>query len=141
MRWVAGLLAGYIMLVALVSGLAGNAYAPFFALFDAAAVVLAFMAVWRAGERAERIVLSEDAIEVSHFPARRARVRLQPYWVRVRLQPGGTHPRLTLVSHGRALEIGSFLGNEERETLCKQLEASLARLRLPAHQQDQRKSP
>jgi Integral membrane protein (DUF2244). len=24
------------------------------------------------------------------------------------------HPRLTLVSHGRALEIGAFLGEEER---------------------------
>lgn len=140
-RWAAGLLAAYIMLVALASSMAGNAYAPFFALFDAAVVLLAFAAVWRSGERAERITLTEDALEVAHFPPRQESVRLQPYWVRVRMQPGSPHARLTLVSHGRALEIGSFLGDEERETLRKQLEASLARLRQPAHQQDQRKTP
>ena len=138
LRWAAGLLAGYIMLVALVSSLAGNAYAPFFALVDVTVVVLAFAAVWRAGERAERITLTDDALEIARFPAARDSVRLQPYWVRVRLQPGGAHPRLTLVSHGHALEIGAFLGDEERQAVCKQLEASLARLRLPDHQQDQR---
>ncbi len=141
LRWAAGLLAGYIMLVALVSSLAGNAYAPFFALIDAAVVVLAFAAVWRAGERAERITLTDDALEIVRFPAQRGRVQLQPYWVRVRLQPGHAHPRLTLVSHGRALEIGAFLGEEERQVVCKQLEDSLARLRLPAHQQDPRTNP
>ncbi|EQD57040.1 conserved hypothetical protein, membrane, partial [mine drainage metagenome] len=100
LRWAAGLLAGYIMLVALVSSVAGNAYAPFFALVDVTVVVLAFAAVWRAGERAERITLTDDALEIARFPSARDSVRLQPYWVRVRLQPGGAHPRLTLVSHG-----------------------------------------
>ena len=132
LRWAAGSLAGYIMLVALASSMAGNAFAPLFALLDAGLVLLVFMQVWRAGERAERITLSADTLEVARFPTQQPSVRLQPYWVRVRLQPGHAHAHLTLVSHGKALEIGAFLGEEERSALCRQLEASLARLRLPA---------
>ena len=133
LRWAAGLLAGYIMLVALASSLAGNAFAPLFALLDAGLVLLVFTWVWRAGERAERITLSEDTLEVARFPTQQPSVRLQPYWVRVRLQPGHHGPRLTLVSHGRTVEIGAFLGEEERETVRRQLQDRLAHLRQPPH--------
>lgn len=133
LRWVAGLLATYVMLVALLSALAGNPFAPLFALFDAGIVLMAFLLVWRAGQRAERITLSEASLEVARFPPEGPAVQLQPYWVRVRLQPGPSHARLTLVSHGRATEIGAFLGEDERVALCNQLQAGLARLRQPAH--------
>ena len=124
------------MLVAMVSALAGNAFAPYFALLDVGVVLLAFFLVWRAGERAERITLSDETLEITRFPLRAPALRLPPYWVRVRLQPGHPHQRLTLVSHGKAVEIGAFLGDDERRNLFEQLQASLARLRLPDHQQD-----
>ena len=132
-RRVAAALVAYVMLVALASSLAGNAYAPLFALLVAAAVAVAFTLVWRRGQRGERITLSDQALEIARFPAAGPSLRLQPYWVRVRLQPGHHGPRLTLVSHGRTVEIGAFLGEEERETVRCQLQDRLTRLRQPPH--------
>ncbi len=127
-----GVLAGASMLVALVSGVVGNAYAALFALAESGALALALAAVWKAGARAERICCSEDALEVHAFPSGQQRARFQPYWVRVGWKPGNGHRRLVLTSHGREIEIGAFLGDEEREQLHQRLELLLARAHQPA---------
>jgi uncharacterized membrane protein len=41
--------------------------------------------------------------------------------VRVLLAPGHGHHRLLLASHGRELEIGAFLADEERAELSRKL--------------------
>ena len=127
-----GVLAGASMLVALVSGVFGNAYAALFALAESGALALALAAAWKAGARAERIRYAEDALEVHAFPSGEQRARFQPYWVRLGWRPGNGHRRLVLGSHGREIEIGAFLGDEEREQLHRRLELLLARAHQPA---------
>ncbi|TNY27209.1 hypothetical protein BV497_04750 [Fulvimonas soli] len=103
----------------------GNVFAPLFALVESFAVAFALGRAWRAGDRSERITLDSSSLEVQSLPGRR-RVRFQSYWVRVRLAPGHGHNRLLLRSHGRELEIGSFLAEEERAELSGKLKVLLA---------------
>ena len=98
----------------------GNVFAPLFALVESFAMALALGVAWRAGDRSERITLDQASMEVYSLPGRR-RVRFQPYWVRVLLAPGHGHDRLLLASHGRELEIGAFLADEERAELSRKL--------------------
>lgn len=103
----------------------GNVFAPLFALIESCAMALALGQAWRAGDRSERIRLDEESLEVRALPGRR-RACFQSYWVRVRLAPGNGHGRLLLESHGRELEIGSFLAEEERVELSGKLKVLLA---------------
>jgi uncharacterized membrane protein len=103
----------------------GNVFAPLFALIESCAMALALRQAWRAGDRSERITLDGSSLEVRALPGRQ-RVCFQPYWVRVRLAPGNGHHRLLLGSHGRELEIGSFLADEERAELSRKLKVLLA---------------
>ena len=98
---------------------------PLFALVESFAVAFALGVAWRAGDRSERITLDRASLEVRFLPGRR-RMRFQSYWVRVRLAPGNRHHRLLLRSHGRELEIGAFLSDEERAELSKKLMVLLA---------------
>jgi uncharacterized membrane protein len=103
----------------------GNVFAPLFALVESAAVAIALSMAWRAGDRSERITLDASSLEVRTLPGRRC-TRFQPYWVRVKLEPGSGHDRLLLSSHGRKLEIGAFLADQERVELSKKLMVLLA---------------
>ena len=114
-----------VLAIAVLGAWQGNAFAPLFALVESSAVAVALRAAWRAGDRGERITLDERSLEVQSLPGRR-RVCFQPYWVRVRLDEGenGCH-RLLLSSHGRELEIGGFLAEEERVELLRKLKLLL----------------
>ena len=103
----------------------GNVFAPLFALLESVAVALALGAAWRAGGRGERITLDQRSLVVRSVPGQR-RMRFQPYWVRVLLAPGHGRQRLLLRSHGLELEIGAFLGEEERTELSRKLKVLLA---------------
>ena len=103
----------------------GNVFAPLFALVESAAVAVALSASWRAGDRSERITLDASSLEVQSLPGRRS-VRFQSYWVRVLLEPGNGRQRLLLSSHGREMEIGAFLAEQERVELSKKLMVLLA---------------
>jgi uncharacterized membrane protein len=66
-------------------------------------------------------------------------VRFHPLWVRVGYAPaqeGSARRRLLLVSHGRSLEVGAFLGDDERERLRRGLHSALDALRAPAVNKD-----
>jgi uncharacterized membrane protein len=106
----------------------GNVFAPLFALIESCAMALALRQAWRAGDRSERITLDASSLEVRSLPGRR-RACFQPYWVRVWLAPGNGHDRLLLGSHGRELEIGAFLADEERAELSRKLKVLLADVR------------
>lgn len=120
-----------VALVLITAGLGawqGNVFAPLFALVESAAVAVALSVAWRAGDRSERITLDASSLEVRSLPGRR-RMRFQVYWVRVSLeQPGNGRQRLLLSSHGREMEIGAFLAEQERIELSKKLVVLLAEL-------------
>lgn len=105
----------------------GNVFAPLFALVESAAVAVALSVAWRAGDRSERITLDTSSLEVQSLPGRRC-TRFQSYWVRVLLEPGNGRQRLLLSSHGREMEIGAFLAEQERVELSKKLVVLLAEL-------------
>jgi uncharacterized membrane protein len=55
--------------------------------------------------------------------------RFHPYWARLSLQPGrwrNAPSRLLVRSHGREVEIGAFLNDEERRSLAQRLSGLLA---------------
>lgn len=91
----------------------GNVFAPVFALIETFAVGFALGAAWRAGDRGERIAIGPDTLEVRTVPGHRT-VRFQTYWLKVGLAQGHRRKRLLITSHGNELEIGAFLGEEER---------------------------
>jgi uncharacterized membrane protein len=98
----------------------GNVFAPVFALIEAFAVGFALGAAWRAGGRGERIAIGPDTLQVRTVPGHRT-IRFQTYWVRVGLKQGNGRQRLLLTSHGNELEIGAFLGEEERAEVSRKL--------------------
>lgn len=126
-------LAALALTTAGLGALQGNVFAPLFALIESFAVAFALGVAWRAGDRSERITLDDTSLEVRSLPGRGC-MRFQSYWVRVRLVAGNGHDRLLLGSHGRELEIGAFLGDEERAELSKKLIVLLAQF----HRQSRR---
>jgi len=121
-------LAALVLTTAGLGAWQGNVFAPLFALIESCAMALALRQAWRAGDRSERIRLDEESLEVRALPGRRC-ARFQSYWVRVRLAPGNGHDRLLLGSHGRELEIGAFLAEEERIEVAGKLKVLLADVR------------
>jgi uncharacterized membrane protein len=128
MRRLAGALAALALTTAGLGAWQGNVFAPLFALAESYAVAVALGAAWRAGGRGERITIDERSLVVSMLPGRR-RLRFQSYWVRVLLAPGRGRHRLLLASHGREVEIGAFLAEEERAELSRKLMVLLAGFR------------
>lgn len=118
-RLVVGL-AALALATASLGAWQGNVFAPVFALAEVFAVGFALGAAWRAGDRGERIAIGPDTLEVRAVPGRR-RVRFQTHWVRVGLVTGDGRQRLLLASHGNELEIGAFLGEEERVEVSRKL--------------------
>ena len=129
--WLAVATLGTALLGAWVQG---NIYAPLFALAESAGVAWALGVAWHAGDRSERITMDAHTLQVEALPGG-VRTRFQPGWVRVRLQPGSGHRRLLLASHGRELEIGAFLADEERVEVSRELNSLLARMNAPWHRQ------
>lgn len=119
------LLVALALTTAVLGAWQGNVFAPLFALVESSAVAVALCVAWRAGDRSERITLDDTSLEVQSLPGRR-RVRFQPYWVRVRMDEGESGcRRLLLSSHGRELEIGGFLAEQERVELLRKLKVLL----------------
>src|SRR5206468_7543218 len=96
---------------------------PFMGL-DVALLAWAFHAS-RVGARAyEHVVLTTSELFVAHQPPRGAlrETALNPYWVSVHLEQPEDMPRkLVLRSHGKSLQIGTFLGPRERRAFADAL--------------------
>jgi uncharacterized membrane protein len=98
---------------------------------DVALVWWAFKANTKAAQRSERIVISGD--EVRLLKQTRAEppteIEFNRRWLRIVLEYDATREmvgRLHLVSRGKATEIASFLGAEERESLAAELTRAIA---------------
>ncbi|MBX3494824.1 MAG: DUF2244 domain-containing protein [Parvibaculum sp.] len=92
----------------------------------------AFRANYRAARAHETVQLSDGELRVRRVDAKgRARAfSFQPYWVRLALKENpdkSTH--LHLLSHGRTLEVASFLSAPERKDFARALEAALVEQR------------
>lgn len=76
----------------------------------------------------ERITFDANSITIeTHDHKNVYRTELQRYWVRVILResPITRRVRLYLRSHGREIEVGRFMNDEERASLARQMRASL----------------
>lgn len=80
----------------------------------------------------QELLLTESEISIiTTSPAGEDRQRFSRHWARVSLRSPRTslHPsRLVIESHGRTLEIGHFLTEEERRSLARRLNAMVGRL-------------
>lgn len=80
----------------------------------------------------QTIIVSEDRVTVEDVsPPEARRVEFPRHWAQVRIRAGGSplHPsRLTVESHGRGLEIGHFLNEQERLSLAKRLKRLIGRV-------------
>lgn len=130
--------------VAGFSALQGNVFAPAFAALELTLVWVALRLVWRRQDQCqERIALNRDALTLARQPSG-DEVRFHPYWVRVwRAPAGGRSGRrpLMLASHGRAVEVGAFLGDDERGRLEGLLAGALEALRADRNAGSERKAP
>ena len=80
----------------------------------------------------QSIIISEETVAIEDVvPPHSQRVEFPRHWAQVRIRAGGSplHPsRLTVESHGRRHEIGSFLNEQERLGLAKRLKRLIGRV-------------
>ena len=96
-----------------------------FAGLEMAVLGVALYVVARRGYRWQVISVHTDRIEVAeHGTGQQRLATFQRAWARVHLQPAAIHghpSRLTIVSHGRCVEIGGCLNEEDRKYLAQEL--------------------
>ena len=91
-------------------------------------VWLAFKISYRQGRLHERVTLTPKALWVTRvLPSGHAsRWHLEPYWTQVHIdQPDAHEARLSLVSKGKRLILGSFLSPKERVAFGKRLREAM----------------
>jgi uncharacterized membrane protein len=80
----------------------------------------------------QTITILADTVEIEDCrPPRQSCVVFPRHWAQVRIRTGGSplHPsRLTVESHGRRHEIGSFLNEQERQALASRLRCLIGRV-------------
>jgi len=114
---------------ALLAAWRGNVFAPAFAALELGVVAWCLIGVWRASAVGEVIVLTPGRLEIARMGEPGPAAQFHPYWARLSLQPGrwrGAPSRLLVHSHGREVEIGAFLNDEERRNLAQRLSGLLA---------------
>ena len=125
-------LAAFVLLVAGVSAGHGNVYAPLFCLIELPFVGAALWWATRRLRSAERVQLSSAALVVRRSdPGQGSSARewrFDPYWVRVERERRDRRSVL-LRSHGKTLEVGAFLSDDERDQLEQLLRGGLMRIR------------
>jgi len=104
----------------------------FFGL-DIMLIQLAFRLNYRAARAFEEIEVTREALTVRKVSAsgRAHEFGFNPYWVRLEIdrRPDRLISRLRIASHGKRLDIGSFLGPNERENFATAFSAALAKVR------------
>jgi uncharacterized membrane protein len=92
----------------------------------------AFELNYRSGRRLETVRLDDAALRIDRIaPNGRSRYwTFEPGWVRITVeQEHDQSNRLVLSSHGRRLQIGAFLTDDERGNLADALNTALVRWR------------
>jgi uncharacterized membrane protein len=97
-----------------------------FAGLEMAVLCLAFRYVDRHAGDYECIEISGDRVRIETREGRAVqRVELNRHWARVVMTDGAKSSRLALRSHGREVEFGRHLTNEERERVARELRQQL----------------
>lgn len=131
----AGFLAlmGVLALVSFAAGMVFMAMGawPVFGFFglDLALIWLAFHSNYRAGRIREALELDENGLSVTriHPGGRHESWLFEPYWLRVEVEGDEeTGAELRLVSHGRSVVLGAFLGHREKIEFAGVLRRALA---------------
>lgn len=105
----------------------GNVFAPLFAVLEIAVVAYSLRRAWNASGCGQIITLTPIRISVAQTPDNLPVAEFHPYWARLALEPDRRgSSRLLLGSHGRRVEIGAFLRDDERCALARQLQALIA---------------
>lgn len=126
------LMAAASLTVATFSFALGNVFAPAFAVLELSLLAFCLRLVWCSLSRCERIVFREGSVDVERDNEGLI-ARFNPHWVRVTSEAGPeatSRRRLLLSSHGRAVEVGAFLGEPERVRLEAELKQMIAMCRV-----------
>lgn len=135
-------LMGFLTLVSFAAGLAFTLMGawPVFGFFglDVLAIYWAFRLNYRRGYATEEITITASELRVRRVSHRGHVVEwvLNPLWVRLDQKAHAEFgiEKLYLVSRGRRVSIGNFLGADEKESFAKALSAALqAASRGPIH--------
>ena len=108
---------------ALLAAWRGNVFAPLFAVLELALAGWCMARVWKASGSGQVITLTPAQLDIAPTSGRE-HACFHPYWTHVRLEPGawpGWPSRLLLGSHGREVEVGAFLNEDERQVLARRL--------------------
>jgi uncharacterized membrane protein len=100
---------------------------PFMGL-DVALLYWAFRASAHAAMRYERVTLTHENLLIARHPAkgRPTEIALNPYWVRVDYDNPPAHwSKLVLTSHGKSVQVGSFLSPPARHNFAERLKSAL----------------
>jgi len=80
----------------------------------------------------QTIIVTDERVAVqTRFRGNSEQIEFPRHWAQVKLHRADTHlhpSRLTIESHGRSFEVGSFLTDEEREALAARLRRSVGRI-------------
>jgi len=101
--------------------------------FDVLALFVAFKVSFRSAEAYETLLvtpLTLEFVKVSPYGAQQV-WRFNPVWVQIEEQADeefGTE-RVALVSRGQSVEVGGFLGPEQKAALARDLSAALMQAR------------
>ncbi len=112
-----------IGIFAAVAALGGNVFAPGFAILAMWFVAYCFMRIWRRSGAGQIVTMTPSQLEVATTSGTSS-VRFHPYWAKVRLEQGphrGWPGKLLIGSHGRDIEIGAFLNEQERRELAQRI--------------------
>jgi len=107
----------------LLAALCGNVFAPVFAVLELALVSGCLVQVWKASGKGQIITLTPTRLDVAPTSGAEG-AQFHPYWTHVRLERGswrGWPSRLLVGSHGREVEVGAFLNEDERQALARRL--------------------
>lgn len=105
--------------------------APFMGA-DVALLAWAFRASRRAARRFEHVTLTHENLRIFRQPPKgdADEVAFNPYWVRVEMDnPPEPWSQLTLTSHGKGLQIGTFMAPDARAAFADTLKSALRRAR------------
>ncbi len=104
-----------------------------YALLNLAVVALVFRMLYRRSAIMEQVVIDQDEVAVFHVETAHNRDwRFPLHWVRVEIRPARHrwYPgRLLTGSHGKWIEIGAYLTDPERESLCSAITGTINQTR------------
>lgn len=116
-----------IAVFAVLAAVGGNVFAPGFAILAMWFVAFCLLRIWRKSGTGQIVTITPSQLDVA-LTSGEPKAHFHPYWTKVRLQPSrhrGWPTKLLIGSHGREVEIGEFLNDEERRELAQRIKTLL----------------